>query len=127
MLYFGFSVYYKRTSQEGFVDYQLLTCRNYSKNWAFFIDRGKVGLTLANKVGKIASRTNSVITGVQALDDYYNKKYYTCTARLAVNGAIWLIAWGCGPFGPVINSGLGMIEGVYGDQFYNYIENTFDK
>ena len=49
MLYFGSSVYYKRTFQEGFIDYQLLTCRNYSKNRAFFIDRGKVGLKLLDR------------------------------------------------------------------------------
>jgi len=112
----------------GFKKYSKLSdADKAAKNVAAIGKTGNRYLTLANKVGKIASRTNSVITGVQALDDYYNKKYYTCTARLAVNGAIWLIAWGCGPFGPVINSGLGMIEGVYGDQFYNYIENTFDK
>ena len=90
---------------------------------------GKSGvryLNFAKSLGKASIITNAGITIYQANEDYNKGKYISLAMRIAVfgitEGATFV------PFvGPALSVSIGLLDAIYGEEFYNYMENTFDK
>jgi RHS repeat-associated protein len=93
-----------------------------SSNKAFQLGIGKV----AKIGGKVFLVAGIATTGYQVSNDINNGKYYSASARTAVfavalgSTAIPVVGWG-------VALGIGVADMVWGDDFYNYIENKIHK
>ena len=77
-------------------------------------------------LGKTSIIANAIVTGKQAYEDYNKGRYVSLAMRIAVLG----VTEGANaiPYaGPALSVSLGLLDDVYGDEFYDYMENTFDK
>ena len=67
---------------------------------------------------------NFALTGYQVYGDFSQGNYYAGGTRMAVAGVaagaafIPFIGWG-------VTIGIGIADAIWGDQFYNYVENRF--
>ncbi|MEO9484861.1 MAG: DUF6443 domain-containing protein [Ekhidna sp.] len=79
---------------------------------------------LLKGAGKAIGALNIGITGYQVYNDFSNGNYYGGGARMAVAGVaagaafIPVVGWG-------VAIGIGVADAIWGDRFYNYIENRF--
>ncbi len=80
-------------------------------------------LNYARVGGKVLGVAGVVATGVQVYGDWNNGRYYSAGTRAAVFGVaagaafIPVVGWG-------VAAGIGAADYIWGDQFYNYVENT---
>ncbi|SEL98264.1 RHS repeat-associated core domain-containing protein [Parapedobacter koreensis] len=88
---------------------------------------GKAGYTYLRGVkivGRGVTGANVVITALQTGGDIVDGRYYAAGARLTVSGIaagaafIPVVGWG-------VSIGIGVADAVWGDEFYNYVEDTF--
>jgi hypothetical protein len=79
-------------------------------------------LNYARVGGKVLGVAGVVSTGVQVYGDWDKGKYYSAGTRAAVFGVgagaalIPVVGWG-------VVAGIGVADYVWGDQFYNFVEN----
>ncbi|TXD75360.1 hypothetical protein [Algoriphagus ratkowskyi] len=79
-------------------------------------------LNYARMGGKLLGVAGVVGTGVQVYGDWDKGKYYSAGTRAAVLGVgagaalIPVVGWG-------VAAGIGVADYVWGDQFYNFVEN----
>ena len=66
------------------------------------------------------------MTGFVAYEDIKNNKYASATARACVTGATIAISFVPG-VGPVIAFGIGMADALWGQQLYDYVQDTYDN
>ena len=83
-------------------------------------------LKIVKAVGKGGGYCGMAITGLLAYNDMYKGNYYTASARLGVAA----IEFGTAriPYGgPFISLGITAAECVWGDQFYEWVEENYDN
>jgi hypothetical protein len=74
--------------------------------------------------GRALGAANIAITGYQVISDVSDGRYYSGGARTGVAliaaGAAFIpvVGWG-------VTIGIGVADAIWGDQFYNYVENKF--
>lgn len=71
--------------------------------------------------GKILGGVGNVITAYQVIDEASNERYVAAGARLTV-ATIQTAALAFGPAGWAVSLGIGVIDAIWGDDFYNYLE-----
>ena len=73
---------------------------------------------------KILTKASFAITAYQVGDEISNGRYHAATARAVVAGVAYsftfipVVGWG-------LALGIGVADAIWGDQFYNYIENKY--
>ena len=80
----------------------------------------------AKSLGNAVSLINSGITLVQAKQDFNDGKKIVASARLCVLYVSVLTDF-IPVVGPVLSVGIGLTDAVYGDDFYNYLNEKYYK
>jgi hypothetical protein len=76
--------------------------------------------------GKFLSGASIITNVAQVGGDVYEGKYYSAGARTTVAA----VAIGCSFIpgaGWAVAGGIGIAEAIWGDQFYNFVENQMTK
>lgn len=89
------------------------------------VDMAKAA-SFVKTAGKCFVVADAAVTGLTALEDIRTHKYASATARVVVTGVTIGIALVPG-VGPVIAFGIGMADALWGQQFYDYVQDIYDK
>lgn len=77
-----------------------------------------------SKLGKTLTITGFITTGVDVYCDFEKGHYKSMGARTVVAAATYASSF-IPIVGPVVSVGLGLADALWGEQFYNWLENDF--
>ena len=89
------------------------------------LDMVKAAHTIKN-LGRGLALADVAITAGTAITDYSNGKYASASARVGVT-VVTLAVSAIPGVGPVIAFGIGMADALWGQQFYDYVQETYDN